>query len=136
MFSTERKFTSARQLTSYITKTLKDAGFQRYQKFSGENTATPYLAEKTFINGTSYIVIGGVKDKEEIREIKANLETFFDNLFGKGKQCVSKEIRETYTKGGQTWVSMHKKMLGVEDLATVRYDIVIYKNWTYYKFDI
>jgi len=96
--STENKFTSAKQFTSYITKTLKDYGFKRYEKVTGENSAMEYHKEKTFVVGTSYIVVDGIQDINEAKEIKKSFESFFKSIFGDKRNCVSKEIRKTYTK--------------------------------------
>ena len=132
--STENKFTSAKQFTSYITKTFKDYGFKRFEKVSGENSAMEYHKEKTFVVGTSYIVVGGIQDINEAKEIKKSFESFFKIIFGDKRNCVSKEIRKTYTKNGQTYMDQHKHLLSEEDLQTVRYDVVIYKEWSRHKF--
>jgi len=129
-----KKFNSSRQLTTYITKTLKDNGFKRFEKIQSENSAMIYLSEKEYVFGTSYIIVGGLNSIVEAKQIKENLDNFFEFIFGDNNKCVS-NIRETFIDGKQVYTNMHKNLLSEETLGTVRFDLVIYKNvWKYWNF--
>lgn len=130
----KKEITSSRQLTSYLTKFLKDNGFSQVLKKSGQ-VAVGYHEEKEYMNGADFILVGGMKTLEEANDMKETLEKFFQDNFAekvaKYERIVSK-IRETFIKGRQVYVGMHKKDLDEETLKTVRYDVVIHKEWKYW----
>lgn len=74
-----------------------------------------------------------MKSREEAEDMKNALEKFFqDNFAEKIKDKMVSKVRESYIKGNQVYVETHKNMSDEETLKTVRYDVVIYKNWKYW----
>lgn len=134
-FEIEKKeINSDRKLTLHLTKFLRDNGFKQASGSMGKEAPMGYHEDKEFMNTSDIILVAGMKSLEEAKDMKKSLEKFFqDNFAGKikGKKMVSK-VRETFIKGKQVYVEMHKKDLDEETLKTVRYDVVIYKNWKYW----
>jgi hypothetical protein len=134
-FEIEKKeIASNRQLTTHLTKFLRDNGFKQVTAKSGENSPMGYHEDKEFMNADQFILVAGMKSLEEAEDMKKSLEKFFQDNFGekiKGEKIIS-GVRETFIKGKQVYVEMHKKNLDEETLKTVRYDVVIYKNWKYW----
>ena len=129
----KKEITSSRQLTSYLTKFIKDSRFAQVLRKSGQS-AVGYHEEKEYMNGDDFILVGGMKTLEEANDMKETLEKFFQDNFAekvaKYERIVSK-VRETFIKCRQVYVEMHKKDLDEETLKTVRYDVVIHKEWKY-----
>lgn len=130
----EKKIASSRQLTSHITKFVKENGFNRVSPKSGQ-TAVGYHEEREYMNGDDFILIGGMRTLDEANDMKSVLEKFFQDNFtekvAKYGRIVSK-VRETFIKGNKVYVEAHKKNLDEETLKTVRYDVVVHKEWKYW----
>lgn len=134
-FEIEKKeITSDRKLTTHLTKFLRDSGFKQVTAKSGKESPMGYHEDKEFMNTSDIILVAGMKSLEEAKDMKKSLEKFFQDNFSekiRGQKMVS-GVRETFIKGKQVYVETHKKDLDEETLKTIRYDVVIYKNWKYW----